>query len=156
MPRSTGNAAPERFVDHYLAALLAQASHLISSQFHEVVRRAGLSVSEWRVLATLAEGREITVGELAQITVIKQPTLTRLLDRMVERGQVERVVHVSDRRFSPTRITPAGQKLVARLIERARDHEQRVLAPFGLKRAEDLKATLRRIIDLHHSGIDAR
>ena len=43
-----------RFVDHYLAALLAQASHLISSEFHTVVRANGLSVSEWRVLASLA------------------------------------------------------------------------------------------------------
>ena len=46
-----------RFVDHYLAALLAQASHLISSEFHAVVRANGLSVSEWRVLASfLPEG----------------------------------------------------------------------------------------------------
>lgn len=145
-------AAPERFVDGYLAALLAQASHLISSKFHVEVRRAGITVSEWRVLATLADGREFTVGQLAAITVTKQPTLTRLLDRMVARGHVERVLHATDRRYTPIRITAAGARLVARLIEQARAHEARVLEPFGLRQAESLKLTLRRMIDLHRDG----
>jgi DNA-binding MarR family transcriptional regulator len=149
VPRLARPATPARFVDGYLPALLTQASHLISSEFHAVVRAAGLSVPEWRVLATLADGREVTVGQLAQITVIKQPTLTRLLDRMVERGQVERVAHASDRRYTPVRITRAGGALVARLIQQAREHEARVLAPFGLRAAEELKSTLRRMIELH-------
>lgn len=149
MPQPARSAPGEPFVDGYLPALLTQASHLISSEFHVEVRRAGLSVPEWRVLATLADGREFNVGRLAQITVIKQPTLTRLLDRMVGRGQVERVVHASDRRYSPIRIAPAGRLLVVRLIEQARDHERRVLAPFGLQRAKELKSTLRRMIDQH-------
>lgn len=34
----------ERFVDAYLAALLAQARKLISEEFHTVVRAAGLPV----------------------------------------------------------------------------------------------------------------
>ena len=39
--------------------------------------------------------------------------------------------------------------MVAKLIDLAREHERRVLEPFGLKRAETLKNTLRRIIELH-------
>ena len=35
------------------------------------------------------------------------------------------------------------------LIAQAREHEKRVLEPFGMQRAEDLKQTLRRIIELH-------
>ena len=42
-----------RFVDGYLAYLLAQASQRISAEFHLQVRAAGLSVTEWRVLASL-------------------------------------------------------------------------------------------------------
>jgi DNA-binding MarR family transcriptional regulator len=138
-----------KFVDGYLAALLAQASHLISSEFHAVVRRHGLSVSEWRVLASLAEGEPISIGRLAEVAVLKQPTVTRMLDRMEAKGQVERLAHDSDRRVVRVGITPAGAKMVARLIALAREHEARVLEPFGLARAEELKTTLRRIIDLH-------
>ena len=142
-------AVKPRFVDEYLAALLAQASHLISSEFHAVVRAHGFSVSEWRVLASLAGGRAISIGELARVAVLKQPTVTRLLDRIEAKQQVERIEHEGDRRVTLVRITPAGSKTVARLIALARAHERRVLEPFGLPRAEALKATLRRIIDLH-------
>ena len=84
---------PQRFVDNYLPALLAQASQLISSEFHEVARQEGFSVSEWRVMASLAGGDAVSIGRLAQITVTKQPTVTRLLDRMETQGQVERIPH---------------------------------------------------------------
>lgn len=141
--------AAARFVDGYLAALLAQASHLISSEFHAVVRSQGLSVSEWRVLASLAGGKPMSIGQLAQVAVLKQPTVTRMLDRMEAKRQVERLAHDGDRRVTLVRITAAGNKIVSRLIALARGHETRVLEPFGLQRAEDLKATLRRIIELH-------
>lgn len=138
-----------RFVDDYLPALLAQASQLISAEFHKVARQQGFSVSEWRVMASLAGSEPVSIGQLAQVTVTKQPTVTRLLDRMESRGQVERLPHESDRRITLVRITPAGTKAVEHLMELAQEHERRVLEPFGLRRAEELKQTLRRMIDLH-------
>lgn len=139
------------FVDDYLPALLAQASQLISGEFHLVVRANGFTVSEWRVLATLAGNEPMSIGRLAQITTIKQPTATRLLDRMETKGYVQRVENEGDRRITLVRITPTGTRMVSRLIPLARDHEQRVLEPFGLPRAEELKSTLRSIIELHRA-----
>ena len=138
-----------RFVDDYLPALLAQASELISAEFHRVVRRYGLTVTEWRVLASLAGGEAISIGRLARLTVTKQPTVTRLLDRMEARGQAERLPHDSDRRVTLVRITRNGAKTVERLMELAREHERTVLEPFGLPRAEELKDTLRQMIEQH-------
>lgn len=140
---------PRRFVDDYLPALLAQASELISAEFHRVVRRHGFSVTEWRVLATLAGGKPISIGKLAQVTVTKQPTVTRLLDRMEARGQAERLPHDRDRRITLVRITSKGAKTVEQLMTLAREHELIVLEPFGLTRAEELKTTLRQMIDMH-------
>ena len=136
------------FFDTYLAALLAQASHRISSEFHRVVRAQGLSVSEWRVLASLAEGHPVSTSRLAKLAIMKTPTTSRLLDRMQARGQITRMVDESDRRVTLVCITPKGQRTVSRLIERAREHEAKVLAPFGLERAEALKTSLRTLIDM--------
>lgn len=140
---------PRRFVDDYLPALLAQASHLISAEFHVVARRHGFSVSEWRVMASLAGGEPLSIGDLARVAVMKQPTVTRMLDRMALNGHVERLPHDSDRRVSLVRITDAGERTVKQLMDLAQEHERRVLEPFGLERAEALKATLRRMIELH-------
>jgi DNA-binding MarR family transcriptional regulator len=140
-------AAELPFVDNYLPALLAQASELISGEFHRVVRAHGLSVAEWRVLATLSGGHTLTTGKLAQISLNKGPTATRMLDRMESRGQVERLGDTADRRITRVRITPEGQRTVSALIALAREHEARVLQPFGLDQAEALKRTLRGMIE---------
>ena len=102
------------------------------------------------MLASLAGGEPISIGQLAQVTVTKQPTVTRLLDRMEAKGQVERLPHDSDRRVTLVRITRNGRaRRCEHLIELAREHELRVLEPFGLQRAEELKTTLRQMIELH-------
>ena len=66
-PSDTHDLLP--FVDDYLPALLAQASQLISGEFHEVVQSAGFSVTEWRILATLASKPGLSIGGLAEITI---------------------------------------------------------------------------------------
>lgn len=148
MPRPRREAA--HFVDDYLPALLAQASHLISGEFHRIVAAQGFTVSEWRVLATLAGNEPMSIGRIAEITLIKQPTVTRVLDRMQAKGHVERLEKsAGDRRFTLVRITAAGHRVVARLIPLAREHELRVLEPFGAASVEVLKSTLRRLIELH-------
>ena len=68
---------------------------------------------------------------------------------MEAKGQVERLPHDSDRRVTLVRITRKGAKAVEHLMELAREHELRVLEPFGLQRAEELKSTLRQMIELH-------
>lgn len=142
-------ARRERFVDGYLAALLNQAGHLISAEFHAVAREAGVPVAEWRILASLVGGEQVPVGRLAQWVLAPQSTVTRQLDRMARKGLVERVPHASDRRLALARITPAGQALASTLVRRAREHERRVLAPLGAERAALLKQVLRELIDQH-------
>lgn len=140
------------FVEDYLPALLAQASHLISGEFHRIARAKGFSVTEWRVMASLAGAPPISISQLAQISVTKQPTVTRLIDRLEARGHVRRMAHESDRRVTLVAITPAGLRQVGVLIRLARQHERRVLEPFGLQRAADLKHTLKEMIAQHADG----
>ncbi|HET9644132.1 MAG TPA: MarR family transcriptional regulator [Burkholderiaceae bacterium] len=141
-----------RFVEDYLPALLARASQLISGEFHRIAKSKGFTVSEWRVLASLAGSEPISIGRLAEITVSKQPTVTRVLDRMEARGQVKRIPHEGDRRVTLVAITPAGSRAVASLIKLAREHEHRVLEPFGLQRSEELKETLKQMIEMHRAS----
>ncbi len=151
------------FVEDYLPALLAQAHFVIAQEFHDIVRGKGFTVSEWRVLASLAGRGPVSIGRLAQIVVMKQPTVTRVLDRQEARGErrepaggrggVRRIAHATDRRVTLVTITPKGTRLVSQLIKLAREHEQRVLEPFGMLAATELKATLKTIIAMHEPEV---
>ncbi|MBD8473199.1 MarR family transcriptional regulator [Pseudomonas sp. CFBP 8770] len=137
------------FVDNYLPALLGQAWHLVSTQFHAVVEEHGLSVLEWRVLSTLASHGAMSISALAQVTVSKQPTVTRLLLRLEAQGYVDRSTSLDDRRFTLVRVTRAGRRLVAGLIELAEKHEVEILASFEDEKISALKEVLHELIARH-------
>ncbi|AXO63943.1 MarR family transcriptional regulator [Pseudomonas sp. phDV1] len=141
------------FVDNYLPALLGQAWHLVSTQFHAVVEEHGLSVLEWRVLSTLASHGAMSISALAQVTVSKQPTVTRLLLRLEAQGYVERSTSLDDRRFTLVRVTRAGRRLVTGLIELADKHELEILSPFDEEKISALKEVLHELIARHQPKI---
>lgn len=146
------DAHPLRFVDDYLAFLLAQASSRISREFHHEVEAAGVSVTEWRVLASLDGSAGESIGVLSQLTLTKQPTLSKVVQRMEADGIVSRSRVRSDRRQTVVKITPKGQRLTDALRQRAIEHQTRVLAPFGQDNANMLIAMLKELLALHPPG----
>ncbi|ANC47000.1 MarR family transcriptional regulator [Pandoraea pnomenusa] len=141
------SAAGAPFVDDYLAYLLARASTLVSDEFHREVAAAGFGVLEWRVLATLSDGRARTINQLADIVLAKQPTLTKVVDRLESAGDVVRGASATDRRQSLVSLTDAGVAHVAPLLASARRHEASLLARFGQDQSALLKDALRELIE---------
>ncbi len=147
-PTPAAAPAPSRFVDGYLAYLLAQASHRISAEVHREVEAAGLSVTEWRVLASLAgDGRE-TIGALSELTLTKQPTLSKIVQRMERQGLVRRSATASDKRQTLVALTAQGQQAVQAHLQRALGHQARVLQPLGAREARQLITVLNRLVTL--------
>ncbi len=144
-------ASPAAFVDDYLLYLLARASAQASRQFHAIVKANGLSVPEWRVLGALAGGPR-TVGTLADMTQLKQPTLTKLLDRMTSAELVQRRGDHGDRRRVYVSITARSRRIAHRLIALARKHEAAILVGYGADEAANLKQALAKLIEKTSRG----
>jgi len=137
---------PQRFIDDYLLYLLARASHLISAEFHDQLRRRGISVPVWRVLASLVGSGGETVTGLAETCLLQQPTMTKLLDRMVRDGLVKRMQDTKDRRVVRVALTTRGEVTATELVELAKAHEADVLARHPEAEALAIKNLLRAII----------
>jgi DNA-binding MarR family transcriptional regulator len=116
-----------RFVDDHLPSLLARAAHAVSAELHDRLRRRGVPVPVWRVLATLSDGPE-TVTALAEDCLLQQPTMTKLLDRMERDGLVRREQDGRDRRLVRIHLTPRGQAIFGELLAAARAYEAEILA----------------------------
>ena len=141
-----------RFIDDYLLYLLARASHVVSAEFHTILRRAGVSVPVWRVLATLSGSPGETVSGLAESCLLQQPTMTKLLDRMVRDGLVKRLPDARDRRVVRIQMTPRGEAVVNELLEGAKKHEAEVLARHPELDSMAIKDLLRGMIARHRKG----
>ncbi len=131
-----------RFVDDYLGYLLGQANHALYKDFDVQVRAAGLSSIEWRVLATLHDSDPLTVSQLARDVLSKQPTVTKLVQRMAEQGWVQLLADPQDQRRTMVGIAPAGRRLVRPLLEKARTHETQLLGALAASEQASLKRLL--------------
>lgn len=136
----------DRFVDNYLGYLLGQANHALYKDFEAQVRARGLSSIEWRVLATLHDGDPLTVSQLAQEVLSKQPTVTKLVQRMAEQGWVALHTDPTDQRRTLVAATAAGRRLVKPLVEEARVHEQRLLRALGATEKKALRQLLGKLM----------
>lgn len=77
------------------------------------IRALGLTPPQFDIIATLGNTPGMTATELGEKTLITKGTLTGVVDRLADRGWVERVAHGSDRRCQIIRLTPAGEALFA-------------------------------------------
>jgi DNA-binding MarR family transcriptional regulator len=134
-----------RFVDDYLGYLLGQANHALYKDFDAHVRAAGLSSIEWRVLATLHDGGPLTVSRLADEVLAKQPTVTKLVQRMSEQGWVVLQADAADQRRTLVVATTAGKRLVRPLVEKARAHESAMLSALAGSEKAALKKLLSKL-----------
>lgn len=139
---------PPAFIESYLAYLLARASHLVSGEFHKRLEAQRVPVMTWRVLAALWDGPK-SAREVADIILQKQPTVSKLLERLERQGLLSRETDADDRRRIVVSLTEPGRALAGPLIEAARGHERAVLEPFGEQNARTLVTVLQRLIDQH-------
>jgi DNA-binding MarR family transcriptional regulator len=80
------------------------------------IRTLGLTPPQFDIVATLGNTSGMTATELGEKTLITKGTLTGVVDRLVDRGWVERAAHDSDRRCQTIRLTQSGEALFARVF----------------------------------------
>jgi DNA-binding MarR family transcriptional regulator len=136
------------FVKNYLGYLLGQANHALYKDFDAHVRAAGLTSIEWRVLATLHDSRPLTVSALAREVLSKQPTVTKLVQRMCDQGWLALQADPGDQRRTLVAVTARGRKLVSPLVDEARAHEARIVRALSSAQTLALKKLLTRLASI--------
>jgi MarR family transcriptional regulator, 2-MHQ and catechol-resistance regulon repressor len=95
------------------------------------IRELGLTPPQFDIVATLGNTQGMTATELGEKTLITKGTLTGVVDRLTDRGWVERVAHDSDRRCQIVRLTKAGEVLFARVFPAHMAHLDQCFAGVG-------------------------
>jgi DNA-binding MarR family transcriptional regulator len=105
----------------------------------------GLTVPQWRILFTLWGHRECRFGELAELTSIEPPTLSRLLAAMTKLRLVRRRRMPEDSRSINLSLTSTGSALFERSLPFAENCNQIYLAGLSADEREVLCRGLTRI-----------
>lgn len=95
-----------------LTFLLHAAADRMKVELDGAAVEVGLKdVRDWLVLAALEDGQPRTQLELSKVVCVDKSTLIGVLDRLEQRGWIERRVDPGDRRARIPHITSSGRRL---------------------------------------------
>lgn len=100
-----------------LAFAIKRARREIDRRFAAALRPLGITVVQAEAVVLLAEGQPLSVGELGDRLCSEAGSPSRLVDRMVAAGLVERRVADHDRRQAAIALTDRGEALARRVVE---------------------------------------
>ncbi len=133
-------------VSRVLPDVINHITRQINERSLEDLRRFGMTVPRWSVLSQLALRDGRSIGELARATVIKQSSLTRVVDQMERDGLVERRTADEDNRIVQVWLTRTGRETYDRVVPMALQRAHQALAGFRENEVEQLQALLQRLL----------
>ena len=121
---------------------------LVARLVRDVRRRnVDLPAASTRLMSLLDELGPSTVGRLADHDRCSQPTMTGLVNGLVDRGWAERSPHPDDSRANLVTLTPLGRTTLARLRRHNADLIAERIAASG-RSADDLETAVALLRDL--------
>jgi DNA-binding MarR family transcriptional regulator len=107
--------------------------------------RSGISMTHLHILWLLEHHGDLTMGRLAELVDVSLSNASGLVDRMEERGLVERIRVPDDRRIVLVRVSPEGARMRDEIEAIKQDQMRSILGNLDL---EQLKRLLGAVTDL--------
>jgi DNA-binding MarR family transcriptional regulator len=114
--RNGSKGAPPPGAHQEAWVALSRAHAAVAGRLQEALTDAGLPPLAWyEVLNTVAAAPDerLKMGDLAEALVISRGGLTKLVDRLVKAGLLERSFCTTDRRVSYATLCSAGKEVLA-------------------------------------------
>lgn len=125
--------------------LLAECLQGFERFVSEPVRQHGLTHPQFDIVATLGNTPGMTYKELGERTLITKGTLTGVIERLEQKGLVERVRNDADKRSFFVHLTASGEALFQRVFPAVVTHGKQLFADYGDGDFEQLDVVLRRL-----------
>jgi DNA-binding MarR family transcriptional regulator len=151
--RSASTKVPPISIETYVPTLITRIALRMIKASTGRFEELDLTIPMWRVLLALAEHRSIRFGQLAKLTRIELPTLSRVLGMMQTAGLVRRRRARQDTRTVNISLTPRGRELFESTIPWALATEQKLLRGLSQAQVETLHVVLARMHEnLNHDA----
>ena len=131
---------------------LRRAARALTQLYDDAMAPAGLRVTQFSLLRTLARLGTQRIGDLAAAQLLDRTALSRNLDPLVERRLVK-VVPGSDARTRQVELTRAGRAALASATPYWQDAQAQVAKRLGRTKLEALVALLGELEALHPDSL---
>ena len=129
----------------YLALIKGLATTYQAFEGHSAshVKKMGLTVTQFDILATLGNQPPMTCKELGEKTLILKGTMTGVLERLESKGLIERVPNEADGRSYKIRLTSTGEKLFQKVFPEHLKHLEKTFGKLSKKEIEKAVSALK-------------
>ena len=135
---------PEDHVGFWLN-LVARAG---AKSFERAIGKHGVTIAQWVVLRALY-GRECSLNELSHAIGLDLGSTSGLVERLVQKKLVNRLIPPEDMRSVRVSLTSAGVDLVPELAATASGHDEVFFAKISKTKKDQLRAILMELIQKH-------
>ena len=129
----------------HVAYLIGDVSRIFRTVYDRRVEPLGLTRAQWRVLSRINRMEGATQTELAIVLEIEKPTLGRLLDRLEEKGWIERHGDKHDGRTKRIKLAYKAQPLLEKMYDLGDEILESAIAGLSKKEAEQLRYSLSKV-----------
>jgi DNA-binding MarR family transcriptional regulator len=126
---------------------LRKTTRQVSRYYDDALRPLGLRITQFNILAVLAQRGPISVTVLARILGLERSALARNL-KPIARGGLVSVAHGDDRRSRLAKLTPAGRRRLHRALPRWNRTQDKLVADLGADQAKALLDILSKVNSL--------
>ncbi|MDO3384995.1 MarR family transcriptional regulator [Gilvimarinus sp. SDUM040013] len=153
---STASASVEAGHLHLNNSLIFWVNRLASAMretFNEALAVENISWPQWMSVNVLAHEEADTPAKIAECLGVDRSAITRLLDRLVDKGLVQRQHDDGDRRSVRVYLTPEGKSLAKRVDQLALEHQQRFLSQLPATEVRVFKSHVQKL--LREAGVES-
>ena len=111
VPTEPGHANPND--EKHIGWLVTDVARMMRTVFDRRVRALGLTRPQWLALVRLKRRPGCSQSELADMMEIEKAPLGRIVDRLTEKGWIERRADAQDRRINRIYLTDRGERVFA-------------------------------------------
>jgi MarR family transcriptional regulator, 2-MHQ and catechol-resistance regulon repressor len=140
---ATRQAAKEPFLP--VMRELARTFQAFNACDDEHVRQMGLTTPQFDVICTLGNTAGMTMGQLAEKTLVTKGTLTGIIDRLERKGLVRREVPPENRRCFMIVLTPEGDRVFEEVFPAHIAHLKERFGKLNEQELEEIRLSLKKL-----------
>ena len=134
--------------DRSLPIALLRARERVMGPICHLLSDVDLTEQQWRVLRVVQESGPIDPTQIADRACLLLPSLTRILQKLEEKGLINRVRDEADRRRQVITLTAAGDTVIEENIDASLELIERTREKMGPDRYEALLDLLNDLYEL--------
>ena len=134
-------------VEESVGYLVNQLAQTVAREIDRRMARLGLTDAQWKPLFMLLKGHCTTAADLARVACHDAGAVTRLLDRLEDKGLIRRQRSDADRRVVKLELTAEGERIASEVPPIIAGIANGVVAGFSPDEFVQFKQLLKRALD---------